>query len=106
MDSEPHVHQAIVARRYGRSGGAWEVTYGDTTITVEQRLYGITHLGVTGTPPVPTSGQIHRALKKAIRRHDKGSRKAVFVSALPAPVVPVKAGQWPSDYLKEVKLGN
>lgn len=73
-NSEPHTHTPKLERRYGASGGAWEVTYGDTTVTVEQRLYGLFHEGRIGTPPAPTKGQIKRALNKAMRRHDKASQ--------------------------------
>lgn len=69
MNKEPHVHEVKIRRVYQTlpwdRGGSLSVVYGDTTVEIP-----ISH------DRTPWNWLIRRTVRKAIRRHDRGSRKA------------------------------
>lgn len=62
MEGKPHSHQPTLRREYDE--GPWQIRYGDTKVRV------------CGGWTTPTTALVQKAIRKAIEKHDKGSRKA------------------------------
>lgn len=66
MNGEPHVHELKVTNPYGH---LFHTVYGDTEVITD--------------PDYPfLKLRLRHAMRKAIRRHDRGSRRAANVEAI------------------------
>lgn len=79
-NGKPHIHTATMERKYASiNSGPYVITYGDQKEAVRPWwcLFGPC-LG----DHTPTKRRVNRAIKRAIRKHDKGSRKYDAEAAL------------------------
>ena len=95
MNGKPHTHQVRITREFG-STGCVLVEYGDTKV---KTLHGPFELFTNH----PSDRRIEKAIRRAIRKHDEGSRKAeddqARLQRLASVVQGVPAGTWASDHL-------
>jgi hypothetical protein len=63
LNAKPHMHEVEI-RNYC-DGNSQRISYGDTRVIVHAWFFG----------KLPSPRRIERAVKKAIKRHDKGSMK-------------------------------
>lgn len=90
MNEKPHTHEPDLHWSYGKS--RWVLKYGDTQV-IASRL-----------SKAPSPRKVKKALAKAVRLHDEGSRRAGekearIAAAKEAAVLPVTDQAWGEDLL-------
>lgn len=94
MNEKPHTHSPKLEKSYNRD--RWEVVYGDTRVKVRWSWFSY--------PKAPSAKRVKKALAKAVRLHDEGSREAGrqeerLLAAQAAVTLPVTNGAWGGDIL-------
>lgn len=93
MNDQPHIHAVEVRRAYGNVGST-EVKYGDTTVTIPRTYYRL-----------PSERRVKRYIRKAIRRHDRGSLKAGRNAAQLARLQAITTTNLPTDQWGSETIG-